>query len=96
MEEFQNWALARVEPFGMHLFEVIFLVAFGILALLLVFHYFKTFSFLFAHPSDEAVARDAGRFSLEQMDCPDCDFSGWIPSFKRQCPKCGNRRFNKR
>jgi hypothetical protein len=87
-----NLALARVEPFGLHLFEFIFYVFLGIFILLAFRSFLKSLGMIFLKPRKEHFLSSTDS-TFVPGECAICGWQGQVPAFRKKCPKCGGTTF---
>lgn len=85
-------AMARVEPFGLHLFEFILYLFVGFL-LILAFSTLINAIKLHATPSAGEIAEIMEMIETVEVRCASCEWSGRVGTFHKACPKCGSRKF---
>ena len=85
-------AMAQVEPFGMHLYEVILYLVIAILCFFILLSLRKIIV-LRMSPSADDVDDAMERITIIQVKCLKCEWEGRIGSFMKECPKCGGKDF---
>lgn len=93
--EYSLWeklALARVEPFGLHLFEFIHYCLLGLLILWTLRVFFRTLAMMRA-PSNRDMLELPPSLRVEHVQCTSCEWTGNLPKRNRKCPACGGDAF---
>ncbi|MBZ0274272.1 hydrogenase maturation nickel metallochaperone HypA [bacterium] len=86
----EDIALARVEPFGLHLFEVIFYAFLLLLGLFALRSLLRALAMVIIPPKRELFTETPIDFDVEFAECASCGWTGEVPAFRRRCPKCGS------
>ena len=89
----QNLILARVEPFGLHLFEFIFYCILGFFILLALRSFFRSTGMILFRPKKEDFLTSVTQQDYVQGQCVRCGWTGQVPTLRKRCPKCGNTAF---
>ncbi|MCZ7584768.1 MAG: hypothetical protein M5R36_16330 [Deltaproteobacteria bacterium] len=90
---FEDIAMARVEPFGVHLFEAIFYVLLGLLIAIAVRSFIRSISMMMTAPKRDEYSELATGFQYVESTCAECQWTGELPSYRRRCPNCGSTVF---
>lgn len=93
--EFSFWdrlAMGRVEPFGMHLFELIHVVLFAVIVLWMLKVILNTLVLL-KRPSKSDLLKLPSSLRVERVQCSSCQWIGHLPLRGRKCPSCGGDSF---
>jgi hypothetical protein len=88
----EDLALARVEPFGLHLFEFILYVLLGILALFALRSLMRSFGMILLKPKREDFL-SSGSVEMVAVECLSCGWKGQVFKLRKRCPKCGGDSF---
>ena len=87
---FEEFALGRVEPFGLHLFELFFYLFLGIFVLLTLRSAWRSFAMMIIKPKKDKFLDIVTSSGYVDATCPSCGWKGAVPGFHRVCPKCGS------
>lgn len=89
----ENIALARVQPFGMHLFEFIFYILLALLCLLAFRSFIKSMALVVLKPRKEDFLTQVTNSEFVQGECASCGWKGMVPLYRKRCPKCSSTTF---
>ena len=87
---FEDFVLARVEPFGLHLFEVVFFIILGIFVLLTLKTLLQSVAMMILKPKRNKFLDIVTSSGYVDVTCPACGWEGTVPAFHKVCPKCGS------
>jgi hypothetical protein len=87
-----NLAMARFEPFGLHLFEFILLILVGVIFILAFLSFLKNMK-LYFRPTEEEIEKTMENIVILDVTCSKCEWRGKVPKFDKVCADCGCKEF---
>ncbi len=87
-----NLAMARFEPFGLHLFEFILLIFVGAIFVLAFLSLIKNLR-LYLSPTEQEIEETMEKIVILEVTCAKCEWQGRVPKFDKVCADCGGTEF---